>query len=121
MQISDQKDALLSNLNQELFNYFEDQGKYGAIMTKYPIDYLPYLGDYKISEPFSIYKEFYENFVTHPEAEYFLIWDKYASKEVNGQMDLFKDEGVIEFLFEKYNIKFYKIIDRKAILNTPPN
>ena len=121
MQLSDQKNALLSNLNQELYNYFDDRGEYGAIMTQYPINYLPYLNEYKIPEPFSILKEFYENFVAHPEAEYFLVWDKYASKEVNDQLELFKDEGVIEFLFEKYNMKFYKVKDREAILNAIPD
>jgi hypothetical protein len=121
IQIAEQKSALLANLNQKLYLYFEDHGKYGMIMTHYPIEYLPILEEYKIFEPFSIYKEFYENFAIHSDAEYFLVWDKYASKEVNNKIELFVEIGALEYYFEDYSIRFYKVLDREAILNTPPN
>ncbi len=69
MQIEDQKNALLTNLNHRLYDLFAEEGAAGPIMTQYPLEFLPELGDYKIPEPFSIYKEFYQNFSAHPEAQ----------------------------------------------------
>jgi hypothetical protein len=89
-------------------------------MTQYPIQYLPYLEDYKVNEPFTIYKEFYEKFYSHPEVEYFLVWDKYVSDEMLDQIDLFMAAGAIDFYFEEYNLRFYKVLDRETIINTIP-
>ncbi len=121
IQIKDQKNALLPKLNHELYNYFDSEGKYGMIMTQYPIEYLPYLENFKILEPFSIYEEFYFNFVDHPEVEYFLVWDKYASNEVKEKINSFEEDGFIELRFEAYNASFYEVQDRASILNESPN
>ena len=120
MQISSQKDALLTKLNQRLYDYFEDQEEFGVIMTHYPIQYLPYLEDYKLDEPFTIYKEFYEKFYSHPEVEYFLVWDQYIGDEMLDQIDFFMAAGAIDFYFEEYNLRFYKVLDRGIIINTIP-
>lgn len=120
IQITSQKDALLTKLNQRLYDYFEDQEEFGVIMTHYPIQYLPYLEDYKLDEPFTIYKEFYEKFYSHPEVEYFLVWDQYVSDEMLDQIDFFMAEGAIDFYFEEYNLRFYKVLDRETIINTIP-
>jgi hypothetical protein len=121
MQITDQKDALLSKVNQGLYDYFEDQGEFGTIMTHYPLNYLPGFEEYFLHEPFSIYKEFYENFSTHPEVEYFLVWDKHADDDVLDRIDQFRENGAIEFYFEKNDLTFYKVIEREMILEVPPN
>lgn len=121
LQVEEQKEALLVNLNNQLYAYFDSRDEYGKIMTQYPLQYLPMLEDYKINEPFTIYKEFYYNFRAHPEAEYFLIWDKYSSQEVVEQIRIFESAGAIEFLFKEYNLQFYKVQDREEILQHPPN
>ncbi|MFN2146253.1 MAG: hypothetical protein ACK2T7_12945 [Anaerolineales bacterium] len=120
MQIEDQKSALLPNLNHRLYDLFAEEGAAGPIMTQYPLEFLPELGDYKISEPFTIYKEFYQNFSAHPEARYFLVWDQYAKGEVTDQIAVFEEVGAIEFLFKEYNLKLYRVLDRETILAHPP-
>jgi len=121
MQIEDQRNALLTNLNHKLYNFFAEEGNAGPIMTQYPLEYLPELDAYKIPEAFSNYQEFFENFSAHPEVQYFLVWDKYARDEVTSQIDNFKEAGAIEFLFKEYNLKFYRLLDREAILAYPPS
>ena len=121
LQIEGQKEALLVNLNEQLYAYFDSEGDYGTIMTQYPLEYLPILQDYKIAEPFAIYEEFYENFSAHPETEYFLVWDKYASQDVMERIEFFESVGAIEFLFEEYNLRFYRVQNRETILQNPPN
>lgn len=120
LQIEDQKSALLPNLNHRLYDLFAEDGAAGPIMTQYPLEYLPELGEYKIPEAFSVYKEFYQNFSAHPEARYFLVWDNYAREAVTGQLAIFEEAGAIEFLFKEYNLKLYRILDREVILNYPP-
>lgn len=121
LQIEGQKEALLVNLNEQLYAYFDSEGDYGTIMTQYPLEYLPILQDYKIAEPFAIYEEFYENFSAHPETEYFLVWDKYASQDVMERIEFFESVEAIKFLFEEYNLRFYRVQNRETILQNPPN
>lgn len=120
LQINDQKNALLYKMNHRLYDLFEEENAAAPIMTKYPLEYLPDLGAYKIPEPFTIYQEFYENFSLHPEVAYFLVWDNYASGEVKDQIDIFEESNAVEFLFEEYNMRFYRVLDRKEILEHSP-
>jgi len=120
LQISDQKNALLYRMNQRIYDLFEKENAAAPIMTQYPLEYLPDLGAYKIPESFTVYREFYENFSLHPEVAYFLVWDKIASGEVRDQIDIFEESGSVEFLFKEYNMRFYRVIDRKEILAHPP-
>jgi len=120
-QIEEQKEALFPGVNIKLYEFFENEGFYGPIMTKYPIRYLPHLEKMEIREPFTSYKEFYDNFSAHPEAKYFLIWGKYSSKEVLEMIKKFQSAGAIEYHFKSDNLEFYEVINRDYILDNQPN
>lgn len=120
-QIEDQKQAMLFALNNKLYAYFDENDDYGPVMTSYRIHYLPFFENLYIHEEFAIYNEFYENFSAHPEVKYFLVWERKASKEVLAIITQFEEKGALEYFFENTNMKFYKVIDRNIILDSPPN
>jgi hypothetical protein len=121
MQYESQKDALWTGINQKLYAYFDDIGEYGTIMTHYPLKYLPVLQDYFLHQQFASYQAFYDKFVAHPETKYLLVWGAYADDEVLDRIEQLHDMGAIEFIFEGDGMEFYKVIDRGAIINSPPD
>lgn len=120
LQIASQKEALLYNINHKLYDYFDEVGGFGTVMTYYPIKVLPGFEDFYLRDQFKIYKETYESFAAHPEVEYLLVWEWHAGQEVLDYISLFEEIGALEYYFEDYDMRFYKVLDRDAILEYAP-
>ncbi|MEX1248338.1 MAG: hypothetical protein WEA61_07625, partial [Anaerolineales bacterium] len=108
IQISQQKEILLRGLNRELYEYFDSTGKYGVVLSGYPLEFLPGFEDLTVSDSFEEYETYAEHRRQHPEIEY-LLMPKSADDRIFTEVMDYVSAGIYRLIFEQNNYHFIKI------------
>jgi hypothetical protein len=110
-QISKQRLILDEDLNEQLYNYFDEIGDYKQIFTNYPLRFLPGFEDKQVDiggfEDIEVYREKRAQF---PEVRYMLISLYKDYDEVLNEIYNDIDEGRAQIIFKMKQYLFVKII-----------
>lgn len=108
LQVTQQKEILTPGLNRELYEYFEDTGSYGPILTDYPLVFLPGFENFALDDSFKEYATYLRHRQEHPEIEY-LLMPKNANDEISNEVMAQIDAGVYELIFEQSGYFLIKV------------
>lgn len=112
-QEEQQKGALLSYINQQIYDYFEEIGQFQPIMTNYPIRYLPGMEDLQIDiDNFSNYNTYLQVIQNHPEVRLLLLFENTADDLVMQDIHQKIEQGDFELIFKDGKYSLIKINNR---------
>ncbi len=108
IQIAQQKEILLRGVDRDLYDYFEGAGDYGAILSGYPLEFLPGFEQFTISESFEEYEAYLAHREQYPEIQY-LLMPKSADERIFEEVMNYVNTGQYKLIFEQNNYFFIKI------------
>lgn len=108
-QITLQKDIFHHILNRNLYNYFEEQGKLEAILTDYPVDWLPGLeGTWRVQR-FRDYAVYQQALLDAPDVELLLLPLDSAEPRIVKEVRAKIESGEFKLIFEQSNYLFARM------------
>ncbi|MEX2162610.1 MAG: hypothetical protein WD751_11965 [Anaerolineales bacterium] len=108
IQVTQQREILLRGVNRDLYEYFEDTGEYGVVLSGYPLEFLPGFEELTVSDSFEEYETYIEHRQQHPEILY-LLMPKAADDRIFNEVMDYINAGIYELIFEQNNYFFIKI------------
>jgi len=121
LQTGQQKEIIISAINHQIYDYFDELGHFEPIMTNYPIQYLPGLENLQIDiGNFGDYEYYQWTKDQHPEVRLMLIFEGRADDTVFQEIQENIENGNYELIFKQGNYLFVRIIRDDHSLVTPP-
>lgn len=102
-QLSEQRQILESELNRELYRYFNRVGGPQPVISSYPVGWLPGLESFWVPDTFQRFNAYQSTLRTHPEVELMLVPLVGVAPRIFAEIQQNIADGVYEVIFTHTN------------------
>jgi len=102
-QLSEQRQIFESELNQELYRYFNRVGGPQPVISSYPVGWLPGLESFWVADTFQRFNAYHQTLRTHPEVELMLVPLVGVESRIFAEIQENIADGIYEVIFTHTN------------------
>ncbi len=111
-QIKEQRLIFEPLINQQLYDYFQEQGEPEIVISSYPVGWLPDLEAYWVKDRFTNYDAYQATLSKYPDVELLLLRTDIVDEQIWNDLQMGLAEGNYEQIFVRGNYLFMRIPPR---------